>query len=260
MADDRTGLQTAPPERPRAGKRWRKSLQRGLRRAIRGRLATSVLAAIIYAGLRLVHATQRKAPGSSDWRADLTRAHPAIVALWHGQHLLAPFFRPAELPYVALLSRNSDAELNANVVERFGIDTVRGSGGRAGADGSQKGGARALIALRRRLADRTGVCMIADVPKGTPRQAGQGIVMLARISGRPVLPSAAVTSRRYVVKSSWDQTALPLPFGRIAVVVGDPIHVPHDADEAVMEAKRQEITRAIEAANTAAERLARGVL
>lgn len=258
MADDRIGMQTGSPERPSVGRRWRKSLRRGLRRVIRGRLATAVIGAIVYFGLRFVHATQRKAPGSSDWRRDLTEAHPAIVALWHGQHLLAPFFRPVELPYVALLSRNRDAELNANVVERFGIDTVRGSGGRAGADGSQKGGARALIALRRRLADRVGVCMIADVPKGTPRQAGQGIVMLARISGRPVLPSAAVTSRRYVVESSWDRTALPLPFGRIAVVIGDPVHVPADADEAVMEAKRQEITRAIEAANVVAERLARG--
>ena len=251
-------MQTASSKRSVPGKRRSKSLRRAFRQAIRGQLATSVIGEIIYGGLRLIHAAQRTAPGSSDWRSRLTETHPAIVALWHGQHLLAPFFRPVELPYVALLSRNSDAELNAQVVERFGIATVRGSGGRAGADGSQKGGARALIALRRYLADKVGVCMIADVPKGTPREAGQGIVLLARISGRPVLPSAAVTSRRYIVESSWDRTALPLPFGRIAVVVGDPIYVPADADEAVMEAKRQEITTAIEMANLAAERLARG--
>lgn len=258
VADDRTGMQTAPSKRSASGKRWGKSMRRAFRRAIRGRLATSVIGVVIYGGLRLIHAAQRTAPGSSDWRSRLTETHPAIVALWHGQHLLAPFFRPVELPYVALLSRNRDAELNAEVVERFGIATVRGSGGRAGADGSQKGGARALIALRRYLAAKVGVCMIADVPKGTPREAGQGIVLLARISGRPVLPSAAVTSRRYIVESSWDRTALPLPFGRIAVVVGDPIYVPADADEAVMETKRQEITQAIETANVVAERLARG--
>jgi hypothetical protein len=259
VADDRTAMQTATSEGAARGRRWRKSLRRVFRRAVRKRFAISAMGAIIYASLRLIHAAQRTAPGSSDWRRTLTETHPAIVALWHGQHLLAPFFRPLELPYVALLSRSRDAELNANVVERFGIATVRGSGGRAGADGSQKGGARALIALRRYLARKVGVCMIADVPKGTPREAGNGIVMLARISGRPVMPSAAVTSRRYVVESSWDRTSLPLPFGRIAVVIGDPIYVPHDADAAVMEAKRQEITRAIEAANVVAERLARGV-
>lgn len=227
------------------------------RRLLRSRVATLVAGAALYWGLGFVRATQKPAEGSSDWETILDREHPAIVGLWHGQHLLAPFFRPAKLPYAALLSRNADAEINAAVVERFGIATVRGSGGRAGSVGTGKGGARALIALRRFLADGFGVCMIADVPKGTPREAGLGIVTLARISGRPVLPSAAVTSRRHIVASSWDKTTIPLPFGRIAVVVGEPIVVPADADDALMEAKRREITRAIEAANEAAERIAR---
>ena len=122
--------------------------------------------------------------------------------------------------------------MNAAVVERFGIRTVRGSGGREGAADPKKGGARALIALRRMLGAGYGVCMIADVPKGTPRDAGLGIVTLAKISGRPIVPAAAATSRRYVVKSSWDKTTVPLPFGRIAVVMGPSITVPADADAA----------------------------
>lgn len=252
MAQARTGEDGAPPKRPRGTLRaWRKRV----RRLLRSPATMAVGGSAIYRGLRLVHATQREATGSTDWRSRLTAEHPAIVGLWHGQHLLAPFFRPAELPYVALLSRNADAEMNAAVVARFGIETVRGSGGRAGPVRAQKGGAKALIALRRYLARGFGVCMIADVPKGVPRDAGLGIVTLARISGRPVLPSAAVTSRRYVVESSWDKTTVPLPFGRIAVVVGDPIHVAADADAEEMEAKRREITLAIEAANVAAERL-----
>ena len=32
--------------------------------------------------------------------------------------------------------------------------------------------------------------MIADIPHGTPREAGQGIILLARLSGRPILPVA----------------------------------------------------------------------
>ena len=237
---------------PRLRKRWR----RLSKRLINSPSAKRLIGTGVYRCLRFVHATQRLVPGMGDWRGAIVSAHPAIVGLWHGQHLLAPFFRPADKPFVALLSRNADAEINAKVVELFGIATVRGSGGRAGPAKSQKGGARALIALRRYLADGVGVCMIADVPKGTPREAGLGIVTLARISGRPILPSAAATSRRYVVESSWDRTTLPLPFGRIAVVVGDPIYVPADADASLMEAKRREITRAIEQANREAMRLA----
>ncbi len=232
---------TASPLR----KRWR----RLSKRLINTPSVKRLIGVGVYRGLRLVHSTQRLVPEVSDWQGAIVSAHPAIVGLWHGQHLLAPFFRPADKPFVALLSRNADAEINAMVVELFGIETVRGSGGRAGVASSQKGGARALIALRKYLADGVGVCMIADVPKGTPREAGLGIVTLARISGRPILPSAAVTSRRFVVESSWDRTTVPLPFGRLAVVVGEPIHVPADADASVMEDKRREITQAIEQAN-----------
>ena len=243
-----------------AGKKPFKHVRRRSRRLIRkvGRsgFVTSLAGAFVYHALRFVGATQSRAEGSTEERSVLFASHPAIIGLWHGQHLLAPLVRPKDLPSVALLSRNADAELNARVVERFGASTVRGSGGREGETRADKGGARALIALRRALGTGRSVVMIADISKGAPRQAGLGIVTLAKISGRPILPSAAVTSRRHVVASSWDRTTIPLPFGRMAVVIGDPIHVPMDADAAILEAKRKEVTDAIEWANRLAIELA----
>ena len=76
---------------------------------------------------------------------------PAIIALWHGQHLLAPAFYPSRRGLVAMVSRSADAELNAMVLERFGFEAVRGSGGREGRRHADKGGARALIALKKAL-------------------------------------------------------------------------------------------------------------
>ncbi|WP_062206992.1 lysophospholipid acyltransferase family protein [Aureimonas sp. AU12] len=250
-----------PPAGGRQGrprKRLRVRLQRRLKTLYRSPVVSRLAGRAIYDALRFVRRTQRPAPGSSDFDALLASQHPAIVALWHGQHLLAPFFRPVRLPYVALLSRNADAEINAAVVERFGIETVRGSGGRVREAASRKGGARALIQLMRKLREGFGVCMIADVPKGVPREAGLGIVTLARLSGRPIVPSAAVTSRRRVLEKTWDRTTLPLPFGRIAVVMEDPIFVPADADAAAMEEIRARLTLAIERANRRAILLADG--
>ncbi|MBO0904462.1 lysophospholipid acyltransferase family protein [Jiella sp. MQZ13P-4] len=236
----------------------RRRKRRGVfRRLMRSQAAVGAIGTAVLGALRFVHASQRLAPGSSDVSGLLHSHHPAIVAMWHGQHLLAPFYRPRDLPYAALLSRSADAEINARVVEAFGISTLRGSGGRPGKARRfrEKGGARALVAMRRLLQGGSGIFMIADIPKGTPREAGLGIVTLAKISGRPIVPAAAVTSRHHVVAGSWDRTRIPLPFGRLAVIAGEPISVPADADEAVMEEKRREITRAIEAANLAAERL-----
>ena len=59
--------------------------------------------------------------------------------------------------------------------------------------------------------------------------------MLARLSGRPILPVAMTTSRRKVLEKTWDKTTINLPFGRCGVAMGEPVVVPHKADEAQME-------------------------
>ncbi|TIL70502.1 MAG: DUF374 domain-containing protein, partial [Mesorhizobium sp.] len=107
---------------------------------------------------------------------------------------------------------------NALMIEKFGIEAVRGSGGREGSKRRDKGGAKALIALKKSLATGKNVAMIADIPHGTPRDAGLGIVLLARLSGRPILPAAIATSRRKVLERSWDKTTINLPFGRSSIV------------------------------------------
>ncbi|TIU55682.1 MAG: hypothetical protein E5W25_35095, partial [Mesorhizobium sp.] len=87
---------------------------------------------------------------------------------------------------------------------------------------------------------------------------GLGIVLLARLSGRPILPAAIATSRRKVLERSWDKTTINLPFGRSSIVVGAPVFVPANADEAEMERKRQEVTAALNAATAEAYRLVDG--
>ncbi len=206
-------------------------------RAVKAGIAT-----LLAQALRFINLTNRRAAGTSDIGTAYDTVTPAILAIWHGQHLLAPVFYPRGKPLTAMVSRSADAELNALVLERFGVEAVRGSGGREQRGKRDKGGAQALIALKKTLDAGSNVCMIADIPHGTPRQAGMGIVTLARLSGRPVVPVAFATSRRKVLEKSWDKTTINLPFGRSAVIIGEPIFVDADADDAEQERKRQEIT------------------
>jgi lysophospholipid acyltransferase (LPLAT)-like uncharacterized protein len=74
------------------------------------------------------------------------------------------------------------------------------------------------------------------VPKKS-RVAGLGIIMLARETGRPIVPFAMATSR-YIRLRNWDRTTINLPFGRGALVGGDIITVPADADSELMETLR----------------------
>jgi lysophospholipid acyltransferase (LPLAT)-like uncharacterized protein len=252
----RDGEVTGAAARP-ARKRRQPGPARRLWRRIRKPLAASrftmpFVAWFVARAFRFVYWTNPPAEGSDDTAGKLTQYMPPIVALWHGQHILSAFDRPRHISVSAMLSRSADAELNALVLERNGFRTVRGSGGRAGSASADKGGARALIALKRTLDAGNVVAMIADIPHGTPRQAGMGIVTLARISGRPILPAAYATSRRKVLDRTWDKTTINLPFGRRAVVFGEPVYVARDADAAELEERRQAVTASLNAATAKA--------
>jgi len=240
-----------------------KSLWRRIRKPLaQSRFVKNALASLLFGGLKFVRWTNPLAPGSSDIARVAIDHQPAIFALWHGQHIASPAFYPrwvpSVAPLVAMVSRSADGELNALVVEKFGFEAARGSGGREQVNHLEKGGARALIALKKALASGRNVIMIADIPNGTPREAGLGIVTLARLSGRPIVPVAIATSRRKVIEKSWDKTTINLPFGRSGLVVGRPVQVAADANASEMEEKRAEVTASLDQATEEAYRLADG--
>jgi lysophospholipid acyltransferase (LPLAT)-like uncharacterized protein len=200
--------------------------------------------------LRLVQRLNRFVVEPSDLDSCLGMHHPAVVAMWHGQHIMLPFARAPLMDKVrAMVSRHGDADLQAVALRRLGILPVRGSGAK-GDRIREKGGARALIALRKELELGATVAMTADVPK-IARIAGLGIVTLGRISGRPIVPIAVVTSRRIDFRS-WDRASLGLPFGRGAIIVGEPIHVAANADAAAMETARLAVQDGLDAAHARA--------
>jgi lysophospholipid acyltransferase (LPLAT)-like uncharacterized protein len=164
---------------------------------------------------------------------------PAIFAFWHGQHFLTPFIKNKESHRAkVLISRHRDGEFNAIAVERLGVGTIRGSGDHGSAF-HRKGGVGAFKEMVRALEENYNVALTADVPKRS-RVVGLGIIMLARESGRPIMPFAMATSR-FIRLNNWDRTTINLPFGRGALVGIEEINVPADADAATMEQLRQKL-------------------
>ena len=164
---------------------------------------------------------------------------PLIFAFWHGQHFMTPFIKTKDSHRAkVLISRHRDGEFNAIAAERLGIETIRGSGDHGGAF-HRKGGVGAFKEMVRALEENCNVATTADVPKRA-RVAGLGVIMLARESGRPIVPFAMVTSR-YIRLKNWDSTTINLPFGRGAVVGIDAVIVPPDADAETMEKLRLQV-------------------
>jgi len=167
------------------------------------------------------------------------RQMPAIFAFWHGQHFLTPFIKTREDHKAkVLISRHRDGEYNAIAAERLGIGTIRGSGDH-GSSFNRKGGVPAFREMVRTLEENCNVAMTADVPKRA-RVVGLGIIMLARETGRPIMPFAMATSR-YIRLNNWDNTTINLPFGRGALEGIQEVYVPPDADAETMEKLRQKL-------------------
>ena len=180
---------------------------------------------------------------------------PAIIAMWHGQHFMAPFIKRPERGHRAkvLISRHRDGEINARAAMRLGIGTIRGSGAHNG-EFHRKGGAVAFTEMLEALGQGWNVALTADVPK-VSRVAGMGVVKLAQHSGRPIYPVAIATQRRMEF-DNWDKSAFNLPFGRLAMVASDPIFVAREADDAALEAARQEVERGLNRATARAYEIA----
>jgi lysophospholipid acyltransferase (LPLAT)-like uncharacterized protein len=214
-----------------------------MKRITRSRIVQETLGFLVARYLTFVQRTNRFVMEPPDAYERIGPQMPVIAAMWHGQHFMIHFAKRPQDKAASLVSRSGDGEFNAIALRHLGIRAIRGSGAR-GRDIRKKGGAAALRGMLRALADGEMVVMTADIPK-IARICGAGIVTLAQMSGRPIVPVAVVTSRRIDFKS-WDRASLGLPFGQGAIVLGDPIHVPRDATDETLEVLRQQVERSLD--------------
>jgi lysophospholipid acyltransferase (LPLAT)-like uncharacterized protein len=214
------------------------------KRLTRSRTVQQTIGFLAAEYLRLVWRTTRFTLEPSDPYERWGQGAPNIITFWHGQHFLTPFVKRPGDRGKALISRHRDGEINAIAAERLGIGTIRGSGDHGGRF-IAKGGVSAVMAMIEALKQGYHIGLTADVPKRA-RVAGMGIIRLAGASGSPILPIAIATRRR-IELNNWDRTAINLPFGPGAIVIGDPIRVAADASPTVLEAARSELEKTLNA-------------
>ncbi len=163
---------------------------------------------------------------------------PVIFAFWHGQFLLTADISPKGLPVKVMVARHNDAEIISEMLKHFDMQLLRGAG--AGQRKKDRGGASALRGALRAMQEGYSISLTADIPPGPARTAGKGIIALARLSGRPIIPTA-IASSRYWAFNSWNRFILNLPYSKIAVLAGDPIWVASTADNIAAEQARLEV-------------------
>lgn len=234
-----------------------------LKRIVATRPVQKAIGVLAAEYLRFVYNTSRQVNEPADIYERVARDAPVILAMWHGQHFMAPFMKRKEHRAKTLISRHRDGEINAIAAERLGVETIRGSGDHGG-EFHRKGGISAYKEMLQALADGYHVALTADIPK-VARVAGLGIVRLARDSGRPIYPVAITTSRRFEL-DNWDRSTINLPFSRLVGAIADPIWIAPEAGQEELEKARRAVemalnkgsARAIEIADGPGERFVRG--
>jgi lysophospholipid acyltransferase (LPLAT)-like uncharacterized protein len=168
---------------------------------------------------------------------------PVIIALWHNRlglcmRVYNSFVRPVypTNQLAALISASKDGALLAAILERFGVQPVRGS--------SSRRGAQALLELSSWAERGYNLAVTPDGPRGPCYVVQDGVLTLAQVTGLPIVPGSYRLSWKIRIKS-WDRFQIPLPFARCEVFFNDPIEVPRDATQKDREALRERLRSAL---------------
>jgi lysophospholipid acyltransferase (LPLAT)-like uncharacterized protein len=164
------------------------------------------------------------------------------------QFVIGPFWHRAVIPatwyfrgrgVAVMTSRSFDGEYIARIIERFGFIAVRGS--------SSRGGAGALLGMNRVLAGGHIAAFTIDGPRGPRFMAKPGPVMLARMSGAPILCFYLAVERPWILRS-WDAMMIPRPFSKVHLRWTKLIHVPAGASDAELNEFHHQMQDALERA------------
>lgn len=198
-----------------------------------------ILRLIIWAGswiIRLIGPTLRVSISYEDGAQQTLDQRPLIGSFWHS--CIIPSTYICRNLGVRVMSSNSyDGEYMGRIIHKFGFVAVKGS--------SSRNAVRALLGLRRALADGWTVAFTLDGPRGPRHKVKPGPVALARSSGVPLTMFHAAVDKAWVL-NSWDRMMIPLPFSRVLLRFGKLIPVPTDASDEDVERYTAELQAALD--------------
>ena len=179
----------------------------------------------------ILHTTRFHIDGEARHAELVRKKQPVIYVLWHGR-LLPLTFLHRNRSIASLISQSADGEYIARITQHWGYDPVRGS--------STRGGSAALRALVRAARGGQSLALTPDGPRGPRQQMKPGALLVAQLTGLPLLPISGSATRAWWFEG-WDRFLVPKPFAAVHVAYGPLIHVPRDADEDDLDAKSADV-------------------
>lgn len=199
---------------------------------LRNLATTKFLSNLLYRIVRLYCATFRLTViNEEQWLNDLDPDTPVLLCIWHQQFfpLIRHFKKYEKYQPSLMISKSLDGEIIANIAERSGWRTVRGS--------SSRHGGIALKEMTARLKKYGLAAHILDGPRGPSGVVKPGIISLVQATKAVIVPVFVKPKKAWYFKS-WDKFMLPKPFSRVSMNFGKKIKLPQLQLESDFESQR----------------------
>lgn len=171
-----------------------------------------------------------------------------VLALWHGSapSLFGALAKCKPATTVAIMVATEPRGDALFVLCRLlGLRVIRGDWGHHGWP--------ALKQIAEIVA--AGACAIITPDGGGPRQSARaGVLVLAAAAGVPLIPIGAECRPAIGEPHKWDKARNPLPFGRIAISIEEPIQFAEFHDAAEIETSRLCLEQALNRAKSRAQK------
>ena len=225
---------SVPPQAPA-----RRSRSTGVVVPHQPKLAQRLAATTVFLSERLVTCSLRLA-----WRDDFGACQippPVIFCVWHNRLALSmalyrwgPCLAHPGRHMAAIVSASKDGAFLAAVLERFGVQPVRGS--------SSRRGPQALLELTSWAERGYDLAITPDGPRGPRYVVQEGAIALAQLTGLPLIPVSYSAARKFTLKS-WDGFQLPWPFSKCQAVFSEPMWIARQITDAEKNEARLELER-----------------
>jgi hypothetical protein len=210
---------------------------------LRQRFALWLISWAGFLAIRLIGPTLRFAVSFEEGAPDNLESRPVIFPFWH-RCVFAAAYAWRDMRMRVMTSRSFDGEYIARIIQKLGFVAVRGS--------SSRGAVGALLGTRREIEQGFSVAFTIDGPRGPRYVAKPGPVLLAKITGAPIVPFYIALENPWVL-NTWDQFMIPKPFSRVLMRVARNIQVPSDVAEEELVQFHQEMQAALDRVRPFAE-------
>ena len=170
-----------------------------------------------------------------------------IYAFWHDQLLMCPFSWKDKSNIFVLISKHRDGDIVSRLISYLGFKSIRGSTSKP----TKNKNNNSLIAARKiikALNNGNSIGIAPDGPRGPRHEASEGIIQIAKISGKKIIPVALGFKDKWTL-NTWDKFIIPRMFNTINIRWGKPISIEYIENGKYQKALTAELNKITDESN-----------